>query len=43
MIINAGLKKIYYKDGYADQMSTEMLSEAGIEVIRFNRNHRGRD
>jgi hypothetical protein len=24
-------------------MSTEMLSEAGIEVIRFNRNHRGRD
>ncbi len=43
MIINAGIKKIYYKDGYADQMSTEMLSEAGIEVIRFNRNHRGRD
>ncbi len=43
MIINAGIKKIYYKDGYADQMSTEMMSEAGIEVIRFNRNHRGRD
>lgn len=43
MIINAGIKKIYYKDGYADQMSTEMLSEGGIEVIRFNRKHRGRD
>ncbi|MAF32720.1 MAG: cytidine/deoxycytidylate deaminase family protein [Desulfobacterales bacterium] len=43
MIINAGIKKIYFKDGYADLMSTEMLSDAGIEVIRFNRNHRGRD
>ncbi|HJO63228.1 MAG: cytidine/deoxycytidylate deaminase family protein [Desulfobacterales bacterium] len=43
MIINAGIKKIYYKDGYADLMSSEMLSDAGIEVIRFNRNHRGRD
>jgi dCMP deaminase len=43
MIINAGIKKIYYKDGYADLMSSEMLSDASIEVIRFNRNHRGRD
>ena len=36
MIINAGIKKIYYKDGYADLMSSEMLSDAGIEVIRFD-------
>jgi len=43
MIINAGIKKIYYKDGYADLMSSEMLSDASIEVIRFNHNHRGRD
>jgi dCMP deaminase len=36
MIINAGLKKIYYKDGYADSMSEEMLKEAGVEVIKLN-------
>jgi len=43
MIINAGIKKIYHRDGYADLMSTDMLGEAGIEVIRFDRNHRRRD
>lgn len=35
MIINAGIIKIYYLDGYADEMSSEMLEEAGIEVIRL--------
>ncbi len=34
MIINAGIKKIYYKSGYADYLSSEMLKEADIEVIR---------
>lgn len=35
MIINAGIVKIYYLDGYADEMSSEMLEEAGIEVIKL--------
>jgi len=35
MIINAGIKKIYYKDGYADELSRDMLAETGIEVIRL--------
>ncbi|MGB5157375.1 deoxycytidylate deaminase [Desulfobacterium sp. N47] len=35
MIINAGIIKIYYLDGYADAMSSEMLEEAGIEVIKL--------
>ena len=34
MIINAGIKKIYYKSGYADYMSLEMLKEADIKVIK---------
>lgn len=34
MIINAGIKKIYYKSGYADYLSSEMLKEADIEVIK---------
>jgi len=36
MIINAGIKRIFYKDGYPDEMSIEMLNEAGIELIKFN-------
>ena len=35
MIINAGINKIYYLDGYADTISSEMLKEAGIEVIKI--------
>ncbi|MBU3947770.1 MAG: cytidine/deoxycytidylate deaminase family protein [Proteobacteria bacterium] len=35
MIINAGIIKIYYLDGYADEMSSEMLEEAGIEVTKL--------
>jgi len=36
MIINAGIKKIYYASGYADAISGEMLKEAGVETIKFN-------
>jgi dCMP deaminase len=35
MIINAGIKKIIYRSGYADQMSAEMLNEAGIDVSKL--------
>jgi dCMP deaminase len=36
MIINAGIKKIYYQSGYADALSQEMLSEAGVELISYD-------
>lgn len=32
MLINAGIKSIIYKDGYPDELSIEMISEAGIEL-----------
>jgi len=35
MIINAGIKKIFYKEGYADELSKDMLAEAKIEVIQL--------
>lgn len=35
MIINAGIRKIYYQEGYADPMAVEMFAEAGIEVIHY--------
>jgi len=41
MIINAGIKKIYYKEGYADQMSEEMLKDADIGLIHFDNNIEG--
>ena len=35
MLINAGIKKILYEDGYDDQLADQMLTEADIEVVRF--------
>src|SRR6056300_363815 len=36
MIINAGIRSIFYASGYADSMSEEMLKEAGIDVIKID-------
>jgi dCMP deaminase len=33
MIINAGIEKVYYLEGYADDLSLDMFSEAGVELI----------
>ena len=35
MLINAGINKIIYEEGYDDLLAAQMLSEAGIEVVRF--------
>ena len=35
MIINAGIKKIVYKDGYADELSYDMIKESGIELEEY--------
>ena len=35
MIINAGVKKIIYQTGYADDLSREMLTEARVEIIQY--------
>lgn len=37
MIINAGIKTIYYKDGYADEMSRAMLDEANVELVQLGK------
>ena len=36
MIINAGIKKVYYGEGYDDPLSDQMLAEAGIETVRLS-------
>jgi dCMP deaminase len=38
MIINAGIKVIYYRSGYTDPMSQDMLQEAGIDVKQYDDN-----
>lgn len=35
MMINAGIKKIIYSDGYPDQLSQDMIAEAGIEMRQY--------
>ena len=32
LLINAGIKKIYFKEPYPDKMAELMLSQAGIEI-----------
>jgi dCMP deaminase len=35
MLINAGIRKIYYEEGYEDALSDQMFAEAGVEVARL--------
>ncbi len=35
MLINAGIEKVFYLDGYPDPLADEMLAEANIEVVRL--------
>lgn len=37
MIINAGIVKIVYEEGYADALAKTMLSQSGVEVVQFDR------
>lgn len=36
MIINSGIIKVIYKEGYPDEFSLQILNEAGVELIRFD-------
>ncbi|MBQ3761957.1 MAG: cytidine/deoxycytidylate deaminase family protein [Clostridia bacterium] len=35
MIINAGIKKIIYKEGYPDEFALKIMDEAGIEIQKY--------
>ena len=35
MLINAGVKTVYYENGYNDPLSERLLSEAGVKVQRL--------
>jgi len=36
MIINAGIRKIYYFEDYPDKLAVELLNEAGVELIKLD-------
>ena len=35
MIINAGIKRVVYQEGYPDDFTLELFAEAGIQLERF--------
>jgi len=35
MIINAGIKTVYYKDGYDDFLGLDMFEKAKVELIHL--------
>jgi dCMP deaminase len=35
MIINAGIERIVYEEGYCDQLASEMIRESGVQVEKF--------
>lgn len=37
MLINAGIRRVVFEEGYADPLAREMVEEAGIEVLQFQR------
>ncbi|MCK5255113.1 MAG: cytidine/deoxycytidylate deaminase family protein [Deltaproteobacteria bacterium] len=38
MIINAGIKTVFYEDGYPDALSEELIKEAGIKLTKIQKN-----
>jgi len=37
MIINAGIREVYYREGYDDELADRMLAEAGVRMTRVER------
>lgn len=35
MLVNAGIKTVYYKDGYNDELATQMFEQGNIELIQI--------
>ena len=36
MIINSGIRKIYYLEEYPDPLAIELLNEAKVELVKLN-------
>lgn len=36
MILNSGIKKVVYKEGYPDDFALELFKQSGVELIKFS-------
>lgn len=36
MIINSGIKRVVFDNGYPDDFSMQMFSEAGLEIVKYD-------
>ena len=36
MIINSGIKKVIYKNGYPDDFALQLFSESNVEIVKFS-------
>lgn len=41
MLINAGIVRVVYAEGYADELAREMIAEAAVEVLHFTSGDKG--
>ena len=37
MLINAGIRRIIFEEGYPDQLAADMIKESGIDVVRYKK------
>ncbi len=35
MLINAGIKRIVYQDGYSDELAKDLIRQSSVEVVQF--------
>jgi len=35
MIINAGIKTVYYTDGYDDALTLDMFEQSGVNLVQL--------
>jgi dCMP deaminase len=35
MIVNAGITRVVYQEGYPDEFAVEMLHEGGVQLERY--------
>jgi dCMP deaminase len=43
MIINANIIAVYFDEGYADELSDQMLQEAGVDLLKWRSLEEGRE
>jgi deoxycytidylate deaminase len=35
MLINAGIERIVYQDGYSDELAKDLIHQSSVEAVQF--------